>query len=110
MKTKQKEIQDKVSALIRHVAKSLGFDEIEVPKVYFRKGMTRTAGYTSYRLGAIVLSSHYHSINEKKFNQIIIHEALHWISYEIYGEAGHGPAWQLMCVYLGIKPKLTYTF
>ena len=110
MKTKQKEIQDKVSGLIRHVAKSLGYDEIPVPKVYFRKGMTRTAGYTSFRLGAIVLSSHFRDIDEKKFNSIILHEAGHWLSWEIYGEAGHGAAWQLMCVYLGIKPKLTYTF
>lgn len=110
MKTKQKEIQDKVSGLIRHVAKSLGFDEIPVPKVYFRKGMTQTAGFTSFRLGAIVLSSYFRDIDEKKFNSIILHEAGHWLAYEIYWEAGHGAAWQLMCVYLGIKPKLTYTF
>lgn len=102
-------MKNKINKLIKLVSAQTGV-EIPIPKVYYRAGMTKTAGYCSFRRNAIVLSSYFAALNKEVMKECLIHELSHFCSYYVYGCADHGIRWQLMCINFGISPKLTYTF
>jgi predicted SprT family Zn-dependent metalloprotease len=102
-------MQNKVNKVISILAAHYSVD-IPFPKVYFRRGMTKTAAFTSFRRNSIVLSKYFFDLNPVLFQETVLHEISHVVAEAVFGCADHGEKWQLVCVQLGIPVCLCYEF
>jgi SprT protein len=105
----QIQIENKVSEtwlLARKNFKSIALLEKELPKIFFMKRNTRTAGLAkpvSWELG---FNLNYASCDlEMYLNTTVVHEVAHLVANCLYASKGHDKKWKLVMTALGAEPE-----